>query len=90
MKLRRLVAYICMSPAKFVEGYQSNESEDFFIKRINAFFNKESTNHWPDNFIPYAKYESDRWVYPKLSLHQKSLLVGKLNLSSFSQLFPNF
>jgi hypothetical protein len=45
--LKRLVAYICMSPAKMAK-----DLEDLIENRVFAFNNGISTSHWPHEFYP--------------------------------------
>jgi hypothetical protein len=46
-ELRRLVAYVCMTPASF-----ATDLDVLVRKRVRAFQNAQTTTHWPHDFRP--------------------------------------
>jgi len=70
--LRRLVAYVCMTPKRFAK-----KLKPLRLERVNAFQRAITSSHWPHEFYPSSRpYKSDTWVVPQLNEHQIRLLVG--------------
>jgi len=79
-KLRRLVAYVCMTPTKF-----ATQLDELKAKRLEAVSQGITSTHWPHEFYASAApYESKTFKTSDLPLSdaQVSLIVGKkLNLA---------
>jgi len=74
-RLRRLVAYVCMTPAS-----RAKDLKDLQAKRIHAFETGATLNHWPHEYNPHPTDHSpaDRRYTPvQLNDYQKQLIVGK-------------
>jgi len=89
IRLRRLAAYICMTPTSFAKNL-----DELIPLRVEAFRSAQTTTHWPHEFTPsYKKLNSSNWKYPEMSLRQVELLVGKERTPAFldqvKQLFSN-
>jgi len=84
--LKRLTAYICMTPARLAASPQ-----DLALQRTFAFQNGWTTNHWPHEFTPNS---TKMWAkeYPvganhvKLTPQQAKLITGKLDLDVYKPL----
>jgi len=76
VKLRRLVAYICMTPTSFCKDLSS-----LLKQRVFAYQNGITTSHWPHEFYASSDpYSSDTFKHIELTDTQKQLVVGKYNL----------
>jgi hypothetical protein len=76
-QLKRLTAYICMTPARLAK-----DIETLAKQRIFAFQNGFSTNHWPHEFTPNGtKVHAAEWpvgaTHVKLTKEQAQLITGK-------------
>jgi hypothetical protein len=74
--LRRLVAYICMTPASMVKD------EQILNNRINAVLNGVTTNHWPHE---YKSNGGSNIEIPKLDEHQKLLIADLPRVNRMSR-----
>eukprot|EP01102_Stenamoeba_stenopodia_P005179 TRINITY_DN1569_c0_g1_i2.p1 TRINITY_DN1569_c0_g1~~TRINITY_DN1569_c0_g1_i2.p1 ORF type:complete len:344 (-),score=52.83 TRINITY_DN1569_c0_g1_i2:77-1108(-) len=73
VRLRRLAAYVCFTPASFAKDLSSLNK-----MRVAAFREAQTSTHWPHEFAASAlPWISDTWKHPQLSERQKELLVGK-------------
>jgi len=91
IRLRRLVAYICMTPTKLIKN------DEIIEKKYKSLLNAQTTTHWPHYFVPShiafydKKKESENtekkpysrrgtravtWTYPDIDLHRMQLVVG--------------
>jgi len=79
-KLRRLVAYVCMTPTKF-----ASQLSELKVKRIEAVSKGITSTHWPHEFYPSSEpyvTKTFRTADLKLSDAQVALIEGrKLNLA---------
>jgi len=74
--LRRLVAYICMTPTRLASNLKELRNS-----RVNAVHSGITTNHWPHEYHPHptTKFapKAERFIPPELTPEQKELVVGK-------------
>lgn len=71
VNLKRLVAYICMTPTRLV-------ADKKVIKdRVQAFYEGTTTSHWPHEFQP-SSICTCKYSPPKLSEDQVQLITGKV------------
>eukprot|EP00026_Physarum_polycephalum_P011314 Phypoly_transcript_11528.p1 GENE.Phypoly_transcript_11528~~Phypoly_transcript_11528.p1 ORF type:complete len:304 (+),score=39.32 Phypoly_transcript_11528:238-1149(+) len=69
-KLRRLVAYVCMTPIWKVVNQKVLES------RVKGFKNGKTTSHWPHEYQPRGGNFPDM-PKPTITQEMKELIVGK-------------
>jgi len=77
-ELRRLVAYICMTPTSFVTSHSLHK---FVLRRAAAYQRGVSTTHWPHEFHP-SSGPAPNWHPPVLSQAQRQLLLGSSHCDS--------
>jgi len=74
--LRRLVAYVCMTPVSLATDVKS-----LIKNRINALHEGVTATHWPHEFQPKTKYKSKSFIGSNIKLTelQQALLMGYKN-----------
>eukprot|EP01103_Thecamoeba_quadrilineata_P021571 TRINITY_DN9959_c0_g1_i1.p1 TRINITY_DN9959_c0_g1~~TRINITY_DN9959_c0_g1_i1.p1 ORF type:complete len:428 (+),score=84.85 TRINITY_DN9959_c0_g1_i1:53-1336(+) len=72
--LRRLVCYVCMTPAKRLEEVEQRTGSDIFQQRRQAYRLGFTSTHWPEECRTREKEANPDYKPVKLSQHQRSLI----------------